>query len=105
MYMRGGFPDQYVDHKNRIKNDNRWDNLREASNSQNGQNIINAPKNNILGILGVTVIKRKHGSVFKSRIVVDGKRLDLGLFNSAEEARTAYLDTKHKCHSHCPSVV
>lgn len=29
-YMTGKWPEDEIDHKNRIRNDNRWENLREA---------------------------------------------------------------------------
>ena len=37
MYMEGYFPEE-VDHKNRIKTDNRWSNLRAADRSLNCTN-------------------------------------------------------------------
>jgi hypothetical protein len=41
-YMTGAWPRRQIDHINGVKDDNRFANLREASNSQNQQN---APKN------------------------------------------------------------
>lgn len=32
-YMTGKWPENEIDHKNRIRNDNRWENLREATRS------------------------------------------------------------------------
>lgn len=36
--MTGRWPDDQLDHINRIKADNRWDNLREATHSENMMN-------------------------------------------------------------------
>lgn len=38
LYMTSEWPKDTIDHKNGIKNDNRWDNLREATNSENCMN-------------------------------------------------------------------
>lgn len=37
-YMKGRWPASQIDHKNRIRNDNRWENLREATPSENNSN-------------------------------------------------------------------
>ncbi len=39
LYMTGEWPQREVDHRNQIKNDNRWENLRQATRSQNKGNI------------------------------------------------------------------
>lgn len=36
--MEGVFPDGQIDHINKIRDDNRWDNLRLATASQNSMN-------------------------------------------------------------------
>lgn len=38
LYMIGEWPSFEIDHKNRIKSDDRWDNLREATHSENMYN-------------------------------------------------------------------
>ena len=38
LYMTGSWPQDQIDHVNRIKDDDRWENLREASQSQNSYN-------------------------------------------------------------------
>lgn len=37
-YMLGVWPSEEIDHKNRVKSDDRWDNLREATHSENMYN-------------------------------------------------------------------
>ena len=37
-YMTGEWPKEQVDHVNRVRDDDRWENLREASQAQNSYN-------------------------------------------------------------------
>jgi hypothetical protein len=53
LYMTGSLPKEHIDHVNGIKQDNRWCNLREASNGQNQQNQ-KLQKNNTVGVKGLT---------------------------------------------------
>jgi hypothetical protein len=38
LYMTGNWPAQEVDHINRVRNDNRWENLRDVSRATNALN-------------------------------------------------------------------
>jgi len=38
LYMDGALPPRHVDHVNRIRNDNRWDNIRHATPMDNMKN-------------------------------------------------------------------
>jgi hypothetical protein len=76
-----------LDHKNRIKNDNRIDNLRIVSSQQNSFN------KNSKGYFF-----DKASNKWRAQIQVEGKRFYLGLFNTEEEARQAYLQAKEKYH-------
>lgn len=55
LYMTGAFPTNQVDHINRVRNDNRFINLREVLPSDNSKN--RSPKRHLP--LGVYEIKRK----------------------------------------------
>jgi len=64
--MTGQWPKEYIDHKNRKRDDNRWCNLREATHSQN---YVNSQEfGPMRGIL-----KRESGS-FRVRSIIDGRR-------------------------------
>ena len=86
---------QSVDHKNGDSLDNRRSNLRVASQTQNMQNV-GVTKSNTSGYKGVNW--NMAASKWHARIRVDGKRLHLGLFESAEDAHAAYVAAAKKYH-------
>ncbi len=86
LYMTGAWPADQIDHINGVKPDNRWANLREADNSQNQANIP-ARKNNPVGLKGA---HRAAEGRWSSRITIRGERYFLGLFDTPEEAHSAY---------------
>ena len=53
IWMTGQAPNM-IDHRNKIKTDNSWTNLRETNHVLNAQNT-SARRNNALGIKGVTI--------------------------------------------------
>lgn len=85
LYMTGAWPEAEVDHKNLIKTDDRWMNLRPATR---GENAANVPSHvdNICGFKGV----RKCRGKWQARIMTDGVNVHLGSFCSPEEAHAAY---------------
>jgi hypothetical protein len=86
LYMTGEWPSAQVDHENVVPNDNRWDNIRGASQSQNKANS-RTYRNNALGIKGV----RLHSNgQYEARLRVNGKLQYLGCFRTIEAAKAAY---------------
>ena len=83
LYMNGAFPVNQVDHKKHIKKDNRWSEMREATNQENGKNR-SLNKNNKSGASGV----RWNKSLQKwlSTIRVNGNEIYLGCFPIKEDA-------------------
>jgi HNH endonuclease len=79
-YMYGYFPKE-IDHKNRIRDDNRIANLRVANRSQTSANS-SARRNSRSGLKGV----RQYRSRWQARV----KDIHLGTFDTAEEAYPAY---------------
>lgn len=95
-YMTGKWPQDQIDHINCIKNDNRWANLREATNSLNHQNIRSPNMDNKLGVLGVLKVGKK----FRTRIgLKNGATKHLGYYNSPELAHSAYVEAKRILHA------
>lgn len=84
-----------IDHINRNPLDNRKNNLRFCTNSQNGQNV-NKSKRNTSGFKGVYF--RSDRNKWRSYITVDKKIIYLGLFNSKKEASIAYNNATLKYH-------
>lgn len=95
LYIYGCLPEKHIDHINREKSDNRIDNLREVSNSQNHWNL-NTNSANTSGYTGVSWNKR--AKKWHSYIHAQGKRKHLGLFNTPEEAHAAYVEAKAEHH-------
>ena len=84
--MEGRWPHDQVDHINRDKLDNRWANLREATNSTNAVNR-GLQANNRTGFRGVSYHKRDQ--VFRARVKVNGVERQVGQFATAIEAASA----------------
>lgn len=96
LYMTGKMPEQ-VDHIDRDKSNNRWSNLRIATNSQNHINK-EKQKNNTSGFKGVGFQKnRKHlKTPWRVRIKVNKKEIYLGHFSTPEKAALAYNEAAIK---------
>lgn len=100
LYEYGKLPDGDIDHINGIKNDNRIENLRLATRSENNQNRKTANKNNKHCMIGVR--KNRIGKYVAS-ITIDRKAIHLGCFDTIEEASFAYQKAKTKHHPFAPS--
>jgi hypothetical protein len=72
-----------LDHKNGIRNDNRIENLREATHAENGKNL-SLRKYNVIGINNVSFDLSRNKWI--ARIVVNKKTKYLGRFKNLEDA-------------------
>lgn len=86
LLMTGKWPDIDVDHINGVKHDNRWNNLRLATRSQNMANV-RARRNNSSGHPGV--VWDKDRSLWRAQIRLGGVKKNLGRFSSKEDAVNA----------------
>lgn len=93
-YMTGEWPERDTDHRNGVRTDNRFDNLRKQTRSGNMQNLQGPHKDNATGFLGVS---RRRG-LFRANIAIGGKRFYLGSYKTPEAAHEAYLVAKRKIH-------
>lgn len=91
--LHHGKAPEIVDHINRNSLDNRIENLREASHSENLWNI-GLNKNNKSKYKGVHYCKTTNK--FVAMIQINKKRKNLGLFKNAEEAYQAYCKASEK---------
>jgi hypothetical protein len=86
VYMTGEWPSQFVDHKDLDGTNNRWSNLRLATNSQNMMNS-GVRRNSSTGVTGVSRDHRR--GKFRARLNVNGVAIYLGSFDTIEAAKTA----------------
>lgn len=88
LYMTGEWPDHTIDHIDGDGLNNRWDNLREATQSQNSWNR-KRQSNNTTGYKGVS-FDRRSGS-YRASICIEGRKITRQNFPTAEEAYREYL--------------
>lgn len=85
------FPTLLVDHINGVISDNRWSNLREATNSQNTCNSKLSSRNST-GVKGVSFDRARN--LYRARIDINGSAIRLGRFESLEDASQAVFDAR-----------
>ena len=90
----GRWPQEQVDHRDRLSSNNRMDNLREATAIQNGYNRLF--KTNTSGHKGVFWSER-HKS-WKTQIGADKRQFHLGYFKDFDEACRIYDEAALKYH-------
>lgn len=106
LYVTGSWPAQQIDHINGVKTDNRWKNLREATQAQNLQN--RKPTIGSTGCAGTVKDDSMPGrkKKYRAMIRIEGvaKRKYLGHFATPEEAEAAYLAAKAELHPFQPTL-
>lgn len=95
LYVTGQWPKDQVDHINGVEDDNRFLNLREATNTENQRNR-KKKKDNTSGFKGVCFVKSKR--LWMASIVVQRKSINLGYFRAPEDAHRAYCAAAKKYH-------
>lgn len=91
LVVTGEWPIGELDHRNGVKSDNSWGNLRDGTHAENMQNKAKY-RNNTTGYTGVTF--HKATGRFAASIRLNGKTNHLGLFDDPAEAGAAYLKGK-----------
>lgn len=86
LYVYGYFPENQIDHIDRVRINNRIKNLREASPVCNSRNC-GIAKNNISGITGVSF--NKVYKKYNAYITVNYKHMSVGHFQTKKEAAMA----------------
>jgi hypothetical protein len=87
-YLATGKVVEELDHINRNKTDNRIDNLREVTRTENMCN-----KSNVKGYS-----KRSDNGKWRAEIQVNGIKINLGNYNTEEQAKQVYLEAKEQYH-------
>ena len=94
LYMTDEWPTHEIDHINRVKDDNRWANLRDVPSAINQQNKVRASKSGLAGV-------SPDGHRWRSQITTGGVTKWLGRFDTPEEAHAVYVEAKRKLHEGC----
>ena len=94
-YMTGRWGRPTIDHRDGDVNNNRWNNLRRATPSQNNANR-RRPRNNTSGYKGV--YRSSTPGRWCAQIGVNGKLKHLGTFDTPQAAHAAYVAAAPKYH-------
>lgn len=85
----GTWPSDMIDHANGDRSDNRWQNLRQATNSQNQMNK-KARTTGASGFKGVSIIRRRGRVQYRASIRHKGKTHVSGYYDTAQDAYEHY---------------
>ena len=91
LYMTGEWPKDQVDHRDLSRDNNRWANLREATQSQNQ---MNRPRMKPHRLKGTSFNGRE--KKFTAEIYKDRTRHFLGYFGTEAEAHQAYVSASRR---------
>lgn len=97
LYVTGEHPTNKIDHIDTNRLNNKFSNLRQASDAENCRNK-NKHKNNTTGFKGVTKCGVSKKNPWRAEITVNSKAIHLGLFKTALLAHGAYCEAAKKYH-------
>jgi hypothetical protein len=95
-YMTGKWPQEIVDHRDRNKANNAFENLRDTSYQFNNQNSTTSRAHSKSGLMGVS--EKENGKFFARIKLANRKVFYIGTFDTADEAAKAYMAEKMKAH-------
>lgn len=90
----GKWPDEFIDHIDHNRRNNRITNLREATRAQNGWNRIEQNKNG----KGVTFRPERKDRPWQAQIQANNEKIHLGFYTTKEEAAESYRQATIKYH-------
>lgn len=97
LYMKAVEPADEIDHRDRNKTNNRFSNLREATNKQNHENM-GLQRNNTSGIRGVYWYKPS--GKWMAMIQHNSRQIFLGYFDDIVQAATARRAAERQYFTH-----
>ena len=92
LWMTGDWPADQIDHVNGNSLDDRWENLRAATATENAQNHKRRAKKSPLP-MGVREVPSGR---FAARIAVNKQKIHLGTFDTPESASRAYQTARRE---------
>jgi hypothetical protein len=95
LWVHGRWPENFIDHINGRRDDNRLENLRDVHDMANRENRRNIRRDSATGFQGVAL----NGKRFSAYIRVSGRRLHLGTHDTPEAAHAAYVEAKRRLHA------
>lgn len=96
LWMTGAWPVNFIDHKNGVRHDLRFDNLRDVTRAVNMQNLRTRKGGNLIGAYW-----REDRQKWTSQIKADGTLRYIGIFDTEQEAHEAYVKAKRLLHPGC----
>ena len=87
LLQTGAWPDGLLDHRNRVKSDNTWANLRPATLIENANNRSFRGDGKLAGV-------DYRGGKYRARIRVADKLITLGTFTDEKAAHACYVNAK-----------
>lgn len=99
-YVHGVFPKDMIDHRDGNGRNNAIGNLREATQMENGQNMLMSRRHGTSGFCGVSWSKQKRK--WEAHITVGYRKRSLGFYSNPESAAAAYLAAKQELHDFQP---
>lgn len=93
LYVKGYFPENHIDHKDRNPLNNRWKNLREVSSRCNRRNS-KVYKHNSTGVSGISYNEKQHR--WSAYIYINNEQKYLGSFKDFDEA-VSYRYAAEQC--------
>lgn len=97
LYMYGAWPTDQLDHRNGTRDDNRISNLRDATNKENHENFA-LSRGNTSGYRGVSWDKNRQK--FMAKVMHHGKTINVGRFDTADEAGAAAAAKRAELFTH-----
>lgn len=101
LWMTGSFPSEEIDHRDGVRTNNRFSNLRSANKSENAQNRkqMVSNKSGLTGVCWDSVNLK-----WLAQIMIDGQSFSLGRYTDKQDAHCAYLLAKSKLHLFQPTL-
>jgi len=99
LYVTGEWPKNQIDHKDNNPSNDKWENLREATQAQNKANCRKYKRDKAsCHLKGVQAVQKRHSTRYRAVVTKDGVRRHLGNFGTPEEAHAAYLKASAELH-------